>query len=466
MRRAILKKFILVLLAALCINSVIFYLISSHMILKMAREDMTYTIEMIDRLLDYEDESYLAVQIECMEEFTGADDTRVTLIHLDGTVVSDTDTSTEDLDNHLSRKEVKEALLNGMGYAKRYSKTMGKHFLYVAFQSHRSDMILRISVPYSGFSEYLPMLLPAALVSFLAALACAFVFTRRFVDSVTRPLQDIVSELQKVKGGNGELHFSPCPYQELNVIAETTMEMSNNVKDYLNRIEKEKQIRQEFFSNASHELKTPITSIQGYAELMESGMIQDEAMKLDFIRRIKKEASNMAGLIGDILMISRLEAKDAQVVLSDVRISPLLEEIAESLKPAAAQSQVFIHIDCQPLCIKANVQQMKELLTNLVGNAVKYNHPGGQVWVTIREQDGQMVIRVRDNGVGIPEESLDRIFERFYRVDKGRSRKQGGTGLGLSIVKHIVNFYHGSIHVASQLEKGTEFTVTIPLKWE
>ena len=109
---------------------------------------------------------------------------------------------------------------------------------------------------------------------------------------------------------------------------------------------------------------------------------------------------------------------------------------------------------------------MKELLTNLVGNAVKYNHPGGQVWVTIREQDGQMVIRVRDNGVGIPEESLDRIFERFYRVDKGRSRKQGGTGLGLSIVKHIVNFYHGSIHVASQLEKGTEFMVTIPLKWE
>lgn len=466
MRRAILKKFILVLLAALFINSIIFYLISSHMILNMATKDMTYTIEMIDRLLNYEDEAGLNGQVERMEEFTGAEDTRVTLIRFDGTVVFDTDAATQKLDNHLGRTEVQEALSSGIGYAKRYSETLRKHLLYAAYRSPRSDMILRISVPYSGLSEYLPMLLPAALISFLAALACAFVFTKRFVDSVTKPLRDIATELQKVKGDYTELHFGSCLYPELNVIAETTMEMSKNVKDYLSRIEKEKHIRQEFFSNASHELKTPITSIQGYAELIESGMIQDESMKLDFIRRIKKEAANMAGLINDILMISRLEAKDAEVLVSDVRISPLLEDIVDSLKPAAADSQVFVHIDCQPLCVRANPQQMKELLSNLVGNAVKYNHPGGQVWVNIREQDENIVIRVRDNGVGIPQESLDRIFERFYRVDKGRSRKQGGTGLGLSIVKHIVNFYHGSIRVTSELEKGTKFTVMIPVKWE
>ena len=193
-------------------------------------------------------------------------------------------------------------------------------------------------------------------------------------------------------------------------------------------------------------------------------MIQDEAMKQDFAGRIKKEAVNMTGLINDILMISRLEAKDAEVVKTDVRISVLLEDIIESLKPAAAVSQVFIHVDCQPLCLRANVQQMKELLSNLISNAVKYNHPGGQVWVNIREQDGNMMIRVKDNGMGIPSESLDRIFERFYRVDKGRSRKQGGTGLGLSIVKHIVNFYHGTIRVTSELEKGSEFVVSIPMR--
>ena len=110
-----------------------------------------------------------------------------------------------------------------------------------------------------------------------------------------------------------------------------------------------------------------------------------------------------------------------------------------------------------------DLQQMKELFTNLATNAIKYNRPGGQVWITVGEQGDDMLVRVKDNGVGIPKESLDRIFERFYRVDKGRSRKQGGTGLGLSIVKHIVNFYHGTIHVTSELDKGTEFTVTIPL---
>ena len=246
------------------------------------------------------------------------------------------------------------------------------------------------------------------------------------------------------------------------MIAETTMEMSKNVKAYLTRIDKEKRIRQEFFSNASHELKTPITSIQGYAELIENGMIQDENMKMDFIKRIKREAINMAGLINDILMISRLEAKDAEVVVSDVRVSVLLEEIIDSLKPAAAAGQVFIHCDCQPLSIKANPQQMKELLSNLVSNAVKYNRPGGQVWVNIREKDGNMVARVRDNGVGIPQESLDRIFERFYRVDKARSREKGGTGLGLAIAKEMVEAHHGTIHLESTLDVGTTVTIVLP----
>ena len=144
-------------------------------------------------------------------------------------------------------------------------------------------------------------------------------------------------------------------------------------------------------------------------------------------------------------------------------MSIVLEDVLESLKPLAASNEVLVHADCKPLCIYVSVRQMTELLSNLLSNAIKYNKPGGEVWVTITEEDKEMIIRVRDNGMGIPKESLGRIFERFYRVDKGRSRKQGGTGLGLSIVKHIAGYYHGTITVQSELEEGTEFTVKIPI---
>ena len=464
MKKAIFHRFILVLLAALCLNSVIFYVASSHLILNTAKDEMVYTIEALDSILEYDGD--LQQQLTRLDEFADQGDGRITLIDRDGRVVMDSDADASGLDNHGDREEVNQALLTGQGYAKRQSETLGRTMLYVACRSAHSDMVIRMAVPYRGMQEYLPMLFPAAFLSFLIALGCSSIVTRRLVSSITKPLSDISKEMLKVKGDYSQLHVQGSCYPELNIISETTMKLAENVKNYLAQIERERQIRQEFFSNASHELKTPITSIQGYAELLESGMIQDENMKLDFAGRIKKEAINMTGLINDILMISRLEAKDAQVTVSDVRISPLLEDIVESLKPQAAKSQVFIHTDCQPICFRANPQQMKELLGNLMSNAVKYNHPGGQVWVNIRERGEQLLIRVRDNGMGIPENSLERIFERFYRVDKGRSRKQGGTGLGLSIVKHIVNYYHGSIQVKSQLEKGTEFTVTIPLDWE
>ena len=464
MRRAVLGRFILVLLAALCINSVIFYVSASHLLMRTTAQSLIYTLSSIDNLLDYDQsDQELLRQTENLEDFTQRDESRLTLIRGDGTVAADSDAEAGEMDNHLQREEVRQGLATGEGYTTRFSETLGQDMLYAACRSRHSDMILRLAVPYYGMQEFLPVLFPAVIVSFLIALGISVIFSRRFAYSVTKPLQDISKEMLKVRGDYGELHFDRYKYPEINVIADTTMKMSRNVKDYLSRIEKEKQIRQEFFSNASHELKTPITSIQGYAELLESGMIVDEEMKADFARRIKKEAENMTGLINDILMISRLEAKDAEVVFSQVRISVLLDDILDSLKPLAAQSQVFIHSDCQPISIEANPQQMKELLNNLITNAVKYNRPGGQVWIQIREKGDAMLIRVRDNGMGIPEDSLDRIFERFYRVDKGRSRKQGGTGLGLSIVKHIVSFYQGTIRVSSELDKGSEFVVELPL---
>ena len=461
MRRAILQKFILVLFGALILNGLIFYRVGSRVIINSSTRDMLYMLEVLDGSLDYE--SDLEKTMKKLDSVMDGNNSRLTVIDLDGTVVADTQAQMDEMDNHLDREEIQDAIEKGSGYARRRSDTLDEGMLYVAYRSKNADVILRAAVPYSGFQQYLPLFFPASALSLLVAVVGSFIVTTRLVSSITKPLQDISKEMLKVKGDYTELNFEHCQYPEINVIADTTMKMSKNVKDYLNQIEKERMIRQEFFSNASHELKTPITSIQGYAELLESGMIQDESTKADFASRIKKEAVRMTGLINDILMISRLEAKEAEVTFSDVRVSVLLEEIIDSLKPQAAEAQVFVHVDCQPLMIHANLQQMRELLTNLISNAIKYNRPGGQVWINIRETDGQMVIRVKDNGVGIPSDSLDRIFERFYRVDKGRSRKQGGTGLGLSIVKHIVNFYHGTIHVSSEPDMGSEFTVFLPM---
>ncbi|WP_124068285.1 ATP-binding protein [Clostridium sp. E02] len=462
MKKAIFKKFIQIILVVLVLSSSIFYIASSSALLKNSKNDMRYTLKAMDEVLDYSAD--VKAEIAKMKTTLNDNQSRFTIIRMDGSVIADTgDVPVELLDNHKEREEIKEAKSAGVGTSRRYSHTLKENMLYVAVRSSRADYILRMAIPYTGMKEYLMLLLPAVWLSFLVALLYSAFSADSFAESITRPLKEISQEMRKVNGDYTDLSFETYQYPEINIIADTTTKMSKNVKDYLTQIELEKQIRQEFFSNVSHELKTPITSVQGYAELLESGIIQDEDQKIDFLRRIKKEASNMNSLINDILMISRLETKEAEVLKSDVRLSILVEDIIDSIKPLAATREVLVHTDCKPICIYANGQQMKELIGNLITNAVKYNKPGGEVWVTVTEEDRNLLIKVKDDGVGIPKESLGRIFERFYRVDKGRSKKQGGTGLGLSIVKHIVNFYHGTISVHSVLDIGTEFVVKIPL---
>ena len=197
---------------------------------------------------------------------------------------------------------------------------------------------------------------------------------------------------------------------------------------------------------------------------MGSGLITDETVKADFLRRITKETDNMTNLINDILMISRLETKEAEVTMNEVRMALILEDAVKTFAPLAVENQVAVMTDCRPITVWASHQHMKELISNLLSNAIKYNKEGGTVHVRITAEDGDMLLEVRDSGVGIPEGSRQRVFERFYRVDKGRSKKVGGTGLGLSIVKHIVNFYNGTIEMESEVNIGTRFLIRIPIK--
>lgn len=463
MRKAILKKFMQVLAAALMLNTAIFYVVASSIMLKDLRKQMLYTLEILDAMLDYQGD--IQLQVEKLDRLPDRELGRFTVIRTDGSVVVDTSVfQAGDMDNHLEREEIQEAMQEGTGFASRRSGTTGGSMLYVACRSGDGNYLLRMATPFSGIREYLVLILPAIWLSFVIALVVSAAVAERFSASVTRPLKEISQEMLKVNGNYTDLHFEACQYPEINVIAQTTTCMSENVKEYLDQLEKERQIREEFFSNASHELKTPITSIQGYAELLENGLAQDEETRNDFVARIKKEAVHMTTLINDILMISRLETKAAKEPLSDVHMALVVEDAVNTLKPMSAQQQVTIHVQCAPVTIHANARQMMELVGNLLSNAVKYNRPGGNVWVNVRREGSELVVSVRDDGTGIPKESIPRIFERFYRVDKGRSRKQGGTGLGLSIVKHVVGYCQGSITVESEPDQGTEFVVRLPVK--
>ena len=229
--------------------------------------------------------------------------------------------------------------------------------------------------------------------------------------------------------------------------------------DLVNRAEEEiVKMRKEFSANVSHELKTPLTSISGYAEIMKSGMVNREDM-IVFSERIYKEASRMIALIDDIIKLSKLDEDSVEVEWQDVDLYALCEEIVERLTMSARKRDVQVELDGEPVVYYGVKQMLDEMIFNLCENAIKYNVPGGKVILWVGNTPEGVKIIVQDTGIGIPKDQQERIFERFYRVDKSHSKETGGTGLGLSIVKHGAIFHHAQIRVDSEVGKGTKMEV-------
>ncbi len=229
-------------------------------------------------------------------------------------------------------------------------------------------------------------------------------------------------------------------------------------------VRRTEQIRSEFVANASHELKTPLTAIKGFVELIEADIITNPEQVKGYLARIHAETERMIGLINDILRLSELESVNADAGFSTVSMKLTAQRAAESVAFSARAKEVSIRVEGDMGTLRANPDRMMQLALNLIDNAVKYNRRGGAVTVTVTTKRDGVAFCVRDTG--IPPEAKERVFERFYRVDKGRSRRQGGTGLGLSIVKHIVGLYKGRIEVESEVGKGTLITVTLPVHLE
>ena len=231
----------------------------------------------------------------------------------------------------------------------------------------------------------------------------------------------------------------------------------------ITQLERLEGIRQAFLANVSHELRTPLTSITAYTETLLDGGIEDQANSLKFLNTIQRNAERMRNLVNDISELSLIESGAVPLTFSPIRLAVIVNEVFNGLAPRSKKYQVHLRNEIPPDCIvTADQRRLEQILINLIDNAIKFNKPHGEVVVSAESQADQTILHIRDTGAGIPAEHLPRVFERFYRVDKARSRDLGGTGLGLAIVKHLTRAHGGEAEVKSEVGKGCEFIIKLP----
>lgn len=511
--------------------------------------------------------------------------TRITIIDYSGKVLGESDSDLGSMQNHLDRKEVKEAIEGKMGMDQRFSDTLKLTYLYVAVPIKEYNTIVRVSVPLYQINSINKAFFFYTIIGILVGLLLTVLISIQLSKLVTEPIQQLISTSKEIAGGNYKKRVNISLNDEIGQLANTFNEMAdkldytlsgimsknlrvdtviNSMRDgiiavdteykiliintiacdifgvkhgpgiigknliqitrnakvnsllietitknsaltdeiimfspasssdkiykiytnpiknadnvnYMNSggvitlhdvtsVKKLEQIRTEFVSNVTHELKTPLTSIRGFVETLRNGAIEDSTVAPKFLEIIDIEAERLHTLINDILQLSEIEGMRKDENIKENKLTTIINEVVLILEAAAQKKGVRLEVQAdESINLLVNRNRIKQMLINLVDNAIKYNVENGTVYIKASKSSGKTYISVKDTGIGISEKHHSRIFERFYRVDKGRSRNMGGTGLGLSIVKHIVNLYNGDIRVVSQPGQGTEFIIQLPL---
>lgn len=391
-----------------------------------------------------------------------SEDIRITIIKRNGKVLYD-NYKDKISEKHLQREEVKQALEEGTGTCIRHSSTMQRSYLYVADYEDDNQTIVRLAMPFDGLSQSISILLAPFIFSICISFMVVFILSKRMADEIVEPFQDITNTINSTNISEDVLTFNTYNYPELYKITNALTNMSKENKKYLERLEKEKKVRQEFFSNASHELKTPLTSIRGYTELIRSHTIQDSNQIDTCLDCVLKESDHMTQLINDILTISKLETEEMQVTYSHIQVKKLLDSIIETLRVQIEKMDLKVYVNATEFTVFASMDHIKGIFYNVISNAIKYNKVSGRIDIVLKKNQNNMYFSVEDTGIGIPNKDQNRIFQRFYRVDKQRSKTIPGTGLGLSIVKHVVYYYKGDIHLTSKEDVGTKITIELPI---
>ncbi|HJG29769.1 MAG TPA: two-component sensor histidine kinase [Collinsella ihuae] len=388
--------------------------------------------------------------------------TRITLIDTDGTVLFDSEADVEDMPNHASRPEVVEAFETGRGDSERSSSTLGEIMLYEAVRLDNGT-VLRLAQEQDGYLSILVGMMPPLLGLVALGVIVSVVAARLESRAIIAPLLevDLDHPVRNIQDA----------YSEMIPMLDRIETQRQELKRQMRVLADNDRMRREFTANITHELKTPLTAISGYAELIASGMVADEEDQRDFARRIHKEAGRLTALVNDILTLSSLdeaERGDAEVSNSvlgsrePVDLPRTIDTVYHRLDTVADVNGITLQLRVEPAIVFGVPRLLDELVYNLASNAIRYNKPHGSVTLRCGMEDGAPYVSVEDTGIGIAPEEQDKIFERFYRVDKSRSKARGGTGLGLAIVKHAAMFHDATISVDSTLGEGTTITVRFP----
>ena len=419
------------ILLTFCLSTVIFYEL--------------FKSEVVDELKTYADvikETQSYDQILQGEYDPDVDDLRITMIKKDGKVFYDSFADAKKMENHANRQEVRQALKHGNGKAIRTSDTMDKSTFYYAVRLDDGS-ILRVAKESRSIWSVFIKVTPAILILILVIFAISKMLSDVLTKSLLLPIEEMSENLDHLD--------DITTYKELMPFINTIQEQHKNI--LMNA-----KMRQEFTANVSHELKTPLTAISGYSELIQNGMTNEEET-IRFAGEIHKSAKRLLTLINDTIRLSQLDTSEQKVIYEAIDLYKIAEDCVNMLKFSAENHGITISIHGTNAYLEGNKEMLEEVVYNLCDNAIRYNNEGGKVDVTVKPVKGKIYLCVEDNGIGISKEHQERIFERFYRVDKSRSKSTGGTGLGLAIVKHIIQQHGAHMELTSEKGKGTKIEI-------
>ena len=419
------------ILLTFCLSTVIFYEL--------------FKSEVVDELKTYADvikETQSYDQILQGEYDPDVDDLRITMIKKDGKVFYDSFADAKKMENHANRQEVRQALKHGNGKAIRTSDTLDKNTFYYAVRLDDGN-ILRVAKESRSIWSVFIKVTPAILILIFVILSISKMLSDVLTKSLLLPIEQMSENLDHLE--------DITTYKELMPFINTIQEQHKNI--LMNA-----KMRQEFTANVSHELKTPLTAISGYSELIQNGMTNEEET-IRFAGEIHKSAKRLLTLINDTIRLSQLDTSEQKVIYEAIDLYKIAEDCVNMLKFSAENHGITISIHGTNAYLEGNKEMLEEVVYNLCDNAIRYNNEGGKVDVTVKPVKGKIYLCVEDNGIGISKEHQERIFERFYRVDKSRSKSTGGTGLGLAIVKHIIQQHGAHMELTSEKGKGTKIEI-------